>query len=405
MNDSKYLRVGTQYYKIVREPTLTGDLMEERLIPWKSEAIRHDEGSNFMNFISNIPKYDGFCVLPNHDNYKPSIGNYFNLYQPIDHEIMLGEFPVTQKFLKHLFGEQYELELDYLAILYKHPIERLPIQLLVSQDRETGKTTYLNLLKAIFQHNVTYNTNDDFRSNFNSHWTSKLLIVIDEVLLQKQEDSEKIKNLSTAKTYKAESKGIDKVEIQFFAKFVLCSNNEEDGIVIQPGETRFWVIKVKTIPEKDPNLLEKLISEIPYFLYFLKHHDIKSPKVSRMWFSFDQIKTPALLKIINNFRGKLEVESIFLIREIMDTVNIEEFNFTNKDLLKLLQRSSNRYADRSKISKLLQNVWGLKPTENSLTYHIYTYNNDGQIIDYNDIGRFYTITREWIDNKYDELMN
>ena len=55
------------------------------------------------------------------------------------------------------------------------------------------------------------------------------------------EDTEKIKNLSTAGDYKIEAKGKDRREIEFFAKFVLCSNNERNPIIIPKEEVRFWV--------------------------------------------------------------------------------------------------------------------------------------------------------------------
>ena len=49
--------------------------------------------------------------------------------------------------------------------------------------------------------------------------------------------SERIKNLSTAKTQKAEAKGKDKVEGDFFGKFILCSNNEDNFIKIDINPT------------------------------------------------------------------------------------------------------------------------------------------------------------------------
>ena len=97
---------------------------------------------------------------------------------------------------------------------------------MVSEERNTGKSTFLNFLKAVFQNNVTFNTNEDFRSQFNADWPGKLLIVVDEVLLNRREDSERLKNLSTTLSYKVEAKGKVRDEISFFAKFVLCSNNE-----------------------------------------------------------------------------------------------------------------------------------------------------------------------------------
>ena len=50
--------------------------------------------------------------------------------------------------------------------------------------------------------------------------------MVDEALLNRREDSERLKNLSTTLSYKVEAKGKDRNEIGFFAKFVLCSNNE-----------------------------------------------------------------------------------------------------------------------------------------------------------------------------------
>ena len=171
--------------------------------------------------------------------------------------------------MRHIFGEQYELGMDYMQLLYLQPTQKLPIVLLVSEERNTGKSTFLNFLKAVFENNVTFNTNEDFRSQFNSDWAGKLLIVVDEVLLNRKEDSERLKNLSTTFTYKVEAKGKDRTEIAFFAKFVLCSNNEYLPILIDAGETRYWVRKIMPLQSDDTNFLQKLKAEIPAFLYFL----------------------------------------------------------------------------------------------------------------------------------------
>ncbi len=98
---------------------------------------------------------------------------------------MKGEFSNTKQFLLHIFGDQYELGLDYISILWKKPKHILPILGLVSKDRNTGKTTFLNWLKLIFGGNMTLNKNEDFRNQFDSDWDSKLIISIDEVLLDR----------------------------------------------------------------------------------------------------------------------------------------------------------------------------------------------------------------------------
>ena len=190
--ESPYLRVGTTIYKRVRQPLSSGRSVET-LIPWNVETLRQDYGKSYL---ACIPKYDGFCTVPDHTNYRREIDGFLNRYEPIPFQPADGIFPHIHDFFAHIFGEQVELGYDYLQLLYLRPLQRLPVLLLVSDERNTGKTTFLNLLKSIFGGNVTFNTNEDFRSQFNDDWMGKLLICVDEVLLNRREDSERIKNLS-----------------------------------------------------------------------------------------------------------------------------------------------------------------------------------------------------------------
>lgn len=142
---------------------------------------------------------------------------------------------------------------------------------------------------------MTVNTNEDFRSNFNSEWASKLIVATDEVLLNRREDSERFKTLSTARTFKLEAKGKDRLEIEFFAKFVLCSNNEDNPVIIDQGETRYWVRKVGPIEKDDTGLLDKMKQEIPAFSIFA-YPGIKcagnQPNVVRSGTAHDACLTP-----------------------------------------------------------------------------------------------------------------
>ena len=262
----EFIRVRTTLYKLVNQPRLNGGYVKKRIV-WNNETLRQDYGKHYL---ATVPKYDGFCTVPEHVNYQPVVGTFLNLYEPIDHQPQEGDFPFIRSLVEHIFGEQYELGMDYLQLLYLQPIQKLPILLLVSEERNTGKSTFLNFLKALFQNNVTFNTNEDFRSQFNSDWAGKLLIVVDEVLLSRREDSERLKNLSTTLSYKVEAKGKDRDEIAFFAKFVLCSNNEYLPVVIDPGETRYWVRKIPKLTTDDTTFLEKIRYEIPAFLHALR---------------------------------------------------------------------------------------------------------------------------------------
>ena len=113
-----YIRVGTTYYKKVNIPLISGDKLE-KLIYWSSECIRQDHGKDAL---ARIIKYDGFCHMPSHINYKAIVGNFLNKYEPIPLQPRPGSCIKTLEFIKHIFGEQLDLGLDYLTMMYKNQI-------------------------------------------------------------------------------------------------------------------------------------------------------------------------------------------------------------------------------------------------------------------------------------------
>ncbi|WP_294620379.1 primase-helicase family protein [uncultured Bacteroides sp.] len=390
----EFIRVGTTLYKLVNQPRLNGDYVRKRIV-WNNETLRQDYGKHYL---ASVPKYDGFCTVPDHVNYRPIVDKFLNLYEPIDHRPQEGDFSHIQSLVRHIFGEQYELGMDYLQLLYLQPIQKLPILLLVSEERNTGKSTFLNFLKALFQNNVTFNTNEDFRSQFNSDWAGKLLIVVDEVLLSRREDSERLKNLSTTLSYKVEAKGKDRDEIAFFAKFVLCSNNEYLPVIIDAGETRYWVRKIDRLQSDDTDFLQKLKAEIPAFLYHLQYRLLFTEKESRMWFAPSLLHTEALQKIIRSNRNRLEIEMYELLLDIMTTMNVDSVSFCPHDILVLL---ANTYvkAEKHQVRKVLQECWKLTPAHNTLTYTTYQvdYSRECRYSPLRRTGRFYTVTRTFLE--------
>ena len=385
------MRVGTTLYKVVNQPCASGGYEKRRVI-WNNSTLRQDYGKNYL---ATVPKYDGFCTVPDHLNYRKEIDGFLNLYEPIEHTPQIGDFPNIRSLVLHIFGEQYNLGLDYLQLLFLQPLQKLPILLLVSEERNTGKSTFLNFLKAVFGDNVTFNTNEDFRSQFNSDWAGKLLIVVDEVLLNRREDSERLKNLSTTFNYKVEAKGKDRTEIAFFAKFVLCSNNEYLPVIIDAGETRYWVRKMNPLQNDDTNFLQKLKEEIPAFLFFLTQRELSTEKESRMWFNPKLTHTAALQKIIRSNRNRLEIEMAELFLDIMSSMNVESVSFCLNDLMTLLIYSQVK-AEKHQVRKVVQEVWKLTSAPNSLSYTAYEIapTRDCHYETKRKIGRFYTITKE-----------
>lgn len=390
-----YIRVGTSYYKKVEKPLASEDTVSI-LIPWNKDTIISDHGKDYL---ASISCYDGFCCIPSHSNYKQEIGTFYNQYHELEFQPKQGECITILTFLKHIFQEQYELGLDYIKILYEHPLQVLPILCLVSRERGTGKTTFLNFLKQVFGKNMTLNTNDDFRSQFNSDWANKLVIAVDEVLLDKRDDSERIKNLSTARQFKAEAKGKDRQEIEFFGKFILCSNNETSFIHIDKEEIRYWVIKVRpfqgTVQHSSDIFFEKLKYEIPAFLNFLINRSFHTQSKSRMWFTPQQLETDALIRLKASNKSMTEKEMIEILQMIMEDKNLNEVCFQLQDLGSSLSNLNRRNYSTISIKEILTSLWGLSANNSSYTKYIVF--PDGTIHSEQHKGRYYKITKNRLD--------
>ncbi len=402
-----YIRVGTTYYKLIERPQISGD-KTLTLAKWSRETIIHDHNKKY---IFDIPKYDGFCCIPNHLNYQKTVDNFYNIYNEIPHQPTLAkvsaeEIPFTISFLENIFGKQIDLGLDYLKILLEHPTQILPILCLVSKERATGKTTFLKWLKEIFGLNMTYIKGDSFSSQFNSDWASMLLIAIDEVFFDRKEITERLKYLSTTNKDKLENKGKDREEIDFFGKFILCSNNEDNFIQIDENEIRFWILKINPIKSENTEFLENLKIEIPLFLRFLIDRAFFSPKKTRMWFASEEIKTKALQKLVFKNANKLEYKMIELLFEFFESNDENEINVVPQDILNMLTKMFKQtYFTRNDVRNILKDKWKLDPQKNGLTYIRYDIDYSGNFCQNNSVGRYFTITKNFISTKSVDLLN
>ena len=394
-----YLRIGTTYFKKSLYPLPSGDFIEI-LVIWSAELIRQDHGKNVL---SEIERFDGFICIPENrpELFKKRVQDYYNTYHQISKSPLEGEITNTLEFLSHIFGEQLELGLDYLQLIYLKPTQILPILCLVSKERSTGKSTFLKWLKEIFEYNLTFLTNSDFTSNFNSDWSSKLLICIDEVLFKTDELTERIKYLSTTNTHKTEAKGKDKKEATFFGKFILCSNNETSFIKIDADEIRFWIIKVNRYKKEDVNFLKKLTDEIPAFLHFLTTRKLSTENQSRMWFTPEQIKTAALQKLVRYNSSKIENELANVLLNTMESLDTELLEFCFSDLLNILNKFRIKY-DAAEIKKIIRENWQLVPASNSNKYQKITLTMDLDFYQNQSKGRHYSVSRNFLAEK---LMN
>lgn len=384
-----YVHIGCDYF--IRSFRLDANGYQiPVLLPWKYSHLKRDFSAN-LGALAKIPRFLGMGSFPSHLNFKESVGYLFNTYCPLGWELEKGSWGHIDTMLHHIFGEQYEYSLDYLEILYVNPTQNLPILLLVSEERNTGKTTFLNFLKAVFGPNMVFVTNDTIGSKFNSDRAGKLIMACDETFINKKEDSERLKALSTARQSYIEMKGKDRYEIDNFIKIVLCSNNVFSPVYIDFEETRYWVREVPSLQSDDPHFIDAMKEEIPAFLHFIVHRQLfVSEAKSRMWFHPADLRTPALLRIMKACRPSAEMELAEFLLELMDEYRVNVLQYTMTDLCCSLKAGNH---DIKNFHHIISKVWNVPQAGSKMAYDYYA-NAQGGIRRY---GRYYTFERPFLE--------
>jgi len=357
-NAKDYIRVGDDYYKKSLRPDKNGKL--HSILIKRSKSTIVDDHKKIV--LKKIEKYEDFVTVPSHVDFKQVIHGHYNKYHQISHLPIPGKCDSVIAFLTHLFGSDYlEFILDYFQLLYLKPTQNLPIILLESEEKNTGKSTFGFFVEKIFQFNAVAVGNKDFESDFNSVWIDKLMIVVDETSLEKSSVMQTIKRLSTEKgQVLSNAKGKDKVSVEFIGKFIFISNDEGKALPIERGEKRFAVFKVYTFLnrgiEDDPNILEKLEAEIPSFLYFLKTRQLHFPEKTRMYFDTDVYFTEQL-KLY--YKGSASYVAKAIKELVKDTFQIfpeeNEIRLSISEILVELTKGGYlKGTDRQKIKKAVE---------------------------------------------------
>ena len=388
-NLKKYMRIGPDYFRLIKEGTYNNDgekiREDEILVPWKASEITRDFNKDAL---SNLIKLDGFCNIPNHINYKQIVDNKWNLYSEIKHDAVSGDWKTIEKFLKHVFQDQYEMGLDYIQILYSMPYQKLPVLTLASKEEGTGKSTFGKLLYLIFQNNMTFVTPEDILGQWSSHWVSKLIVASEETFFDDKKGAlDKIKNISTADKIMRNERFVNSNLIDCFVKFVFFTNHEDDFVKLNGGSSRFWIIKVKQISEedKDTELGTKMQDEIPHFIHYLQNRTIANPKRDRMWFHPEQYKTEAFYNVVKNSEPSVIKDLRIHFEDYFLRHNVDTLDFCVKDLRQFFGVSGNDFW----LNKIIREYFNCQKQQFSLRYEFFTPNNTVN----KDQGRYFTIYR------------
>jgi len=309
-----FIRVGVKYIKLTKSIDRY-NVEREELSPWNKEEIKEDYGPEMLK---RVTKYDNFVVVPDNKNYQQVVGNNFNKYHKFEHVPKEGKCDWSLKFLGHIFNGNIQLGLKYMKVIYERPWQALPILVLISEDRSTGKSTFLDWNTQIWGSNMVIINPSDLASSFNEGYATMNVIGIEESKFDRSSTLEKLKAISTQKTINVNVKYMSSFQTPFFGKIIITSNDERKFSKVDDKEIRYWIRKIPKIPEDDANhnILEDLKNEIPAFLWYLENivPDIDYTK-SRMVFTPDELKTNALDVVIKESRSALHKDIEMYIKE------------------------------------------------------------------------------------------
>lgn len=357
----QYVRIGINYFKKTFA-LMTNNQIEENLELWSKGAICDDFKKSKL-FLDSIEKYDSFTNIPENDpdKYKRTVivgrdgmvSKLYNRYSKVPHTPEEGSWQTINKLLHHIFnytnltGESlYEFGLDYLQLLYTQPLKHLPILCLVSKERGTGKSTFLDLLKSIFADNMRILDSSRLMSPYNGHWAGKLVVAVDESFINMDEKNgagNKLKMIATNATIPFEEKHKNAGEIPNISKLIMCSNDEFNFVKIDKEENRYCIIKVEPFTgDTDPHMVKKMLEEIPAFLYFLKHRQLYYPERSRLWFDERLFETEALLKIQERTEPMVVKQIKNAIKDQFYWLRTENVRLSANVLFELIRRKYNK---------------------------------------------------------------
>lgn len=329
-SEFQYIKVLDDYLERQIKPDMNGDGLTVVYVRRAVAELKMEKG---ISFVKDIPRFHNWITEPSHTEYRRIIEyrhqeqkfTFFNRYHPLpytpapfdlpaeflahpdkyDYE-QIKEIQHTAKFIKHIFnakeyGSQFlALGWDWLTLCYLCPKQRLPALSLVSADEGTGKSTFINLALKIFGQNATKTDASRIGANFNALMSGRVFIGVEETKDEKGTIENRLKDLITGFEMVVERKHKDSEVEESFCKFCFASNHEDSFMKVGSTTTRFFVMRVNPIEEKDPNFEEKLYREIPYLLHFMQKRGVLynggKPK-DRLFFEPADYENEALIKL------------------------------------------------------------------------------------------------------------
>lgn len=237
----------------------------------------------------------GYTNEPSHIDYKQVYNDLYNTYKKMCYEPLYGEWGTIKMLLQHVFQDQYTMGVEYFWNLYINPKQKLPFLGIVSEEKGTGKSTFLTFIQLMFKGNEAIVSGHDFKTNFNASFVSALVCTSDEHCEagDRTKIAQTMKTLITESKTRVEPKGQDAYTMHCYGKFIFASNNVDKLTFIEGENTRYWIIQIPVLKEVVFDIMTKLENEIPAFLFYLKNVFNARPLRDRLYFLPSEFQTDA----------------------------------------------------------------------------------------------------------------
>lgn len=378
-----YVAIGSEIVLVTEEPIPNANGASIEFYPQSDKVINARYGKGTSERLYKYKHYVDYTINPCNENYSQEVINpsgyrFFNLYSPLTYQPIEGKWPTIEKLLHQitkLYGQDYyEMLLDWITLTYFKPLQFLPIIMLVSKERGTGKTSFLNLLKYIYGNNAVIGGNDLIMSKFNSLLAGKLVVGVDESTLgDNKEVGESLKYMSTSRTMHIEKKGKDKKEVPAFCKFVLCSNEVRKGVFISKDEIRFWVMRLTPWEDGqyDTGFEDNIESEVQAFLFYLKQRWERNEmfvkeKEHRMWFNPTRLVNDDLMEMMSGTESNFEGSLVDFLHDMFKDSGRTRLYFDVQYIWDNVPDAKRK--DQTYIRNVLKDMPGVKRMEDSAKY-------------------------------------
>tara|TARA_R110000803_G_scaffold51703_2_gene106697 strand:+ start:798 stop:3044 length:2247 start_codon:yes stop_codon:yes gene_type:complete len=264
-NINLYLTIGTEYYKI--------NPVDRSLIQWSKTMFEKLYGSMMIPPVAyNLKGYRPDYLSKQFPMDLAADRKTRNMFQRPTYSIKPGNWDTIKQALEHGFEEQYDLILQYCAIMIAFPEAKLPNLWFVGPE-DKGKSAVVAIFKYLVGiKNTNKVGNSILESGFDSFLAESQLTVVEEAGNWKEPQvvMDKIKDWTTETMEITVNPKYGKQYLTpIHSKFIFTSNGY-DSIPLVGKATRFWIRSITKSPKhRVANYYERVEQEMGHFVDYL----------------------------------------------------------------------------------------------------------------------------------------